>query len=118
MKWILMILLLFGSVNALWVGNQWPLSVPDTSHLSALESASAVMQGEIDKAETVLQSLARTLRKNREEMAALATEIKSIESTYPKDKLPLGLYEDYAVKIARYNQLARSEEHTSELQSQ
>lgn len=106
MKWILITLLLFGSVNALWRSHQWLLSVPDPSHLAALERGITAMQGEIEKAESALQPLATMLSKNKEEMAALATEIKFIESTHPEDRVPPSLYKDYTAKVARYNQLA------------
>ncbi len=113
MKWILITLLLFGSVNALWGSNQWLLSVPDTSHLSTLERGITVIQGEIEKVENALQPLATMLRKNREEMAALAIEIQFIESSYPEGRVPPSLYEDYSAKIDRYNQ--SSEEYNPSL---
>jgi hypothetical protein len=111
MKWILMILLLFGSANVFWTNNQRPASVLSTAHLSTLERGLMALQEEIEKAENVLHPLASRLHKHREETAALAIEIKSIESAYTAEKRSFRLDEAYAVKVDQYNGLA--EEYSS-----
>lgn len=106
MKRILITLLLFGIVNAILVGGQWLLSIPDTLRLSAIEKEIATIQEEVTQLEIKLKPIADTMKKQKAEMSQLETEIKTIESKYPGGSLPPRIYEDYSAKVDRHNRLA------------
>ncbi len=110
MKRILISLLLFGILNAVLVGGQWLLSLPDTFRISAIEKEISAVQKEITEIKIELQPLTAALRKDEGVLLELEAEIESITAKYPGGSLPPRIYENYSVKAEKYNLLV--EEYT------
>lgn len=106
MKWIVIVVLLFGIANAVMVGDQWQPSLAETTRLAAIQREITAMEGEIETAETLIQPLADRLQQNQAESAKLQSAIAAIATAYPGDKLPPGIQAEYTAKTDRLGKLA------------